>query len=54
MPPASLIPPLFIWQDVLLDLMSQTKDLRGELSQKDETIIYLDGELKDLTVLFLF
>ncbi|XP_037551279.1 kinesin-like protein KIF15-B [Nematolebias whitei] len=36
-------------KDVLLDLMSQTKELRAELSQKDETIIYLDGDIKDIT-----
>uniref|UniRef100_A0A3Q2ZVJ2 Kinesin family member 15 n=1 Tax=Kryptolebias marmoratus TaxID=37003 RepID=A0A3Q2ZVJ2_KRYMA len=36
-------------KDVLLDLMSQTKDLRGELSQKDETIIYLNEDIKDIT-----
>lgn len=50
-----LIHLLLIWQDVLLDLMSQTKELRAELSQKDESINYLDGDIKDITVLlFLF
>lgn len=50
MSPVHLIHLLLIWQDVLLDLMSQTKELRAELSQKDETIIYLDGDIKDITV----
>ncbi|XP_072221611.1 kinesin-like protein KIF15 [Leuresthes tenuis] len=36
-------------KDVLLDLMNQTRDLRVELSQKDETIGHLTGDLKDIT-----
>ncbi|XP_041827178.1 kinesin-like protein KIF15-B [Melanotaenia boesemani] len=36
-------------KDVLLDLMNQTRDLRGELSQKDETISHLSGDIKDIT-----
>uniref|UniRef100_A0A8C9ZCZ3 Kinesin family member 15 n=1 Tax=Sander lucioperca TaxID=283035 RepID=A0A8C9ZCZ3_SANLU len=31
-------------------LINQTRDLRNELSQKDQTITYLSGEIKDITV----
>ncbi|KAA8582196.1 hypothetical protein FQN60_008936 [Etheostoma spectabile] len=37
-------------KDVVLDLINQTRDLRNELSQKDQTITYLSGEIKDITV----
>uniref|UniRef100_A0A3B3VHY5 Kinesin family member 15 n=1 Tax=Poecilia latipinna TaxID=48699 RepID=A0A3B3VHY5_9TELE len=36
-------------QDVLLDLMNQTRDLRAELSHKEENIVHLSGDIKDLT-----
>ncbi|PWA16612.1 hypothetical protein CCH79_00004442, partial [Gambusia affinis] len=36
-------------QDVLLDLMNQTRDLRAELSHKEENIIHLSGDIEDLT-----
>ncbi|MED6268302.1 hypothetical protein CHARACLAT_020999, partial [Characodon lateralis] len=39
-------------KDVLLDLMNQTRDLRAELSQKEETIIHLSGEIKDISAKF--
>uniref|UniRef100_A0A1A8UG06 Kinesin family member 15 n=2 Tax=Nothobranchius TaxID=28779 RepID=A0A1A8UG06_NOTFU len=35
-------------KDVLLDLMNQTKDLRSELSQKEETIIHLSDDIRDM------
>uniref|UniRef100_A0A1A8MXY7 Kinesin family member 15 n=1 Tax=Nothobranchius pienaari TaxID=704102 RepID=A0A1A8MXY7_9TELE len=35
-------------KDVLLDLMNQTKDLRSELSQKEETIIHLNDDIRDM------
>lgn len=41
-----------IWQDVVLDLINQTRVLRIELSQKDETISHLSGDIKDITVLY--
>ncbi|KAF1374863.1 hypothetical protein PFLUV_G00233480 [Perca fluviatilis] len=37
-------------KDVVLDLINQTRDLRNELSQKDQTITDLSGEIKDITV----
>ncbi|KAM6912258.1 kinesin-like protein KIF15 [Xenentodon cancila] len=37
-------------KDVLLDLMNQIRDLRNELSQKDETISHLSGDIKEITV----
>ncbi|KAM3595120.1 uncharacterized protein V6R79_018353 [Siganus canaliculatus] len=37
-------------KDVVLDLINQTRDLRSELSQKDENISHLSGDLKDITV----
>ncbi|XP_034714633.1 kinesin-like protein KIF15-B isoform X2 [Etheostoma cragini] len=37
-------------KDVVLDLINQTRVLRNELSQKDQTITCLSGEIKDLTV----
>ncbi|XP_026165853.1 kinesin-like protein KIF15 isoform X2 [Mastacembelus armatus] len=36
-------------KDVVLDLINQTRDLRNELSQKDQTISLLSGEIKDIT-----
>ncbi|XP_043999573.1 kinesin-like protein KIF15-B [Gambusia affinis] len=36
-------------KDVLLDLMNQTRDLRAELSHKEENIIHLSGDIEDLT-----
>uniref|UniRef100_A0A7N8X945 Kinesin family member 15 n=1 Tax=Mastacembelus armatus TaxID=205130 RepID=A0A7N8X945_9TELE len=38
-------------KDVVLDLINQTRDLRNELSQKDQTISLLSGEIKDITVI---
>ncbi|XP_032403994.1 LOW QUALITY PROTEIN: kinesin-like protein KIF15 [Xiphophorus hellerii] len=35
-------------KDVLLDLMNQTRDLRAELSHKEENIIHLSGDIEDL------
>lgn len=40
------------WQDVVLDLINQTRDCRSELSQKDQTITHLSGDIKDITVLY--
>ncbi|XP_071353641.1 kinesin-like protein KIF15 [Trachinotus anak] len=36
-------------KDVVLDLMNQTRDLRSKLSQKDQTITHLSGDVKDIT-----
>nr|XP_020446818.1 kinesin-like protein KIF15 isoform X1 [Monopterus albus] len=36
-------------KDVVLDLINQTRELRAELSQKDQTIIHLSGDIKDIT-----
>ncbi|XP_019132634.2 kinesin-like protein KIF15 isoform X2 [Larimichthys crocea] len=36
-------------KDVVLDLINQTRDLRCELSQKDQTIAHLSEEIKDIT-----
>ncbi|XP_008398270.1 kinesin-like protein KIF15 isoform X1 [Poecilia reticulata] len=36
-------------KDVLLDLMNQTRDLRAELSHKEEDIVHLSGDINDLT-----
>ncbi|XP_067470314.1 kinesin-like protein KIF15 [Thunnus thynnus] len=36
-------------KDVVLDLINQTRDLRSELSQKDQTITHLSGDIKDIT-----
>ncbi|XP_022606678.1 kinesin-like protein KIF15 [Seriola dumerili] len=35
--------------DVVLDLINQTRDLRSKLSQKDQTITHLSGDVKDIT-----
>uniref|UniRef100_A0AAQ5XRA8 Kinesin motor domain-containing protein n=1 Tax=Amphiprion ocellaris TaxID=80972 RepID=A0AAQ5XRA8_AMPOC len=35
--------------DVVLDLINQTRDLRSELSHKDQTINHLSGDIKDIT-----
>ncbi|XP_036006720.1 kinesin-like protein KIF15-B [Fundulus heteroclitus] len=35
-------------KDVLLDLMNQTRDLRAELGQKEETIVHLSEDFKDI------
>lgn len=45
---------LCVWQDVVLDLINQTRDLRSDLNQKDETITHLSEDFKDLTVLSFF
>ncbi|XP_078133812.1 kinesin-like protein KIF15 isoform X2 [Sander vitreus] len=37
-------------KDVVLELINQTRDLRNELNQKDQTITYLSWEIKDITV----
>lgn len=37
-------------QDVVLDLINQTRDLRSELGQKDQTIVHLTEDLRDITV----
>ncbi|XP_026194642.1 kinesin-like protein KIF15-A [Anabas testudineus] len=36
-------------KDVVLDLINQTRDLRSELSQKEETISHMSGDIKDIT-----
>uniref|UniRef100_A0A4W6FKR3 Kinesin family member 15 n=1 Tax=Lates calcarifer TaxID=8187 RepID=A0A4W6FKR3_LATCA len=36
-------------KDVVVDLINQTRDLRSELIQKDQTITHLSGDVKDLT-----
>uniref|UniRef100_A0A669BCE9 Kinesin family member 15 n=1 Tax=Oreochromis niloticus TaxID=8128 RepID=A0A669BCE9_ORENI len=36
-------------KDVVLDLINQTRDLRSELSQKDQTIVHLTEDIRDLT-----
>ncbi|XP_023141715.1 kinesin-like protein KIF15-A isoform X1 [Amphiprion ocellaris] len=36
-------------KDVVLDLINQTRDLRSELSHKDQTINHLSGDIKDIT-----
>lgn len=36
-------------KDVVLDLMNQTRDLRCEQSQKDQTITHLSDDFKDIT-----
>ncbi|KAM7403058.1 hypothetical protein PAMA_003808 [Pampus argenteus] len=36
-------------KDVVLDLINQTRDLRSELSQRDQTITHLSGDIKDIT-----
>uniref|UniRef100_A0A7N6BNY1 Kinesin motor domain-containing protein n=1 Tax=Anabas testudineus TaxID=64144 RepID=A0A7N6BNY1_ANATE len=41
-------------KDVVLDLINQTRDLRSELSQKEETISHMSGDIKDITVLYSF
>lgn len=42
---------LCLQQDVVLDLMNQTRDLRCEQSQKDQCITQLSEDMKDITVL---
>ncbi|XP_054909204.1 kinesin-like protein KIF15-B [Poeciliopsis prolifica] len=36
-------------KDVLLELINQTRDLRAKLSQKEENIVHLTGDVEDLT-----
>ncbi|KAK5857402.1 hypothetical protein PBY51_010650 [Eleginops maclovinus] len=36
-------------KDVVVDLINQTRDLRSELSQKDQTIVHLSEDIKDIT-----
>lgn len=43
----------FAWQDVLLDLMNQIRDLRSELSQKEEAFSHVSGDVQDITVHFI-
>lgn len=43
---------LCAWQDVLLDLMNQIRDLRSELSRKEEAFSHVSGDVKDITVHF--
>ncbi|XP_062850951.1 kinesin-like protein KIF15 [Trichomycterus rosablanca] len=37
-------------KDVVLDLMTQTRDLRSELGQKDQSLSLLSADLSDITV----
>uniref|UniRef100_A0A672IJE1 Kinesin family member 15 n=1 Tax=Salarias fasciatus TaxID=181472 RepID=A0A672IJE1_SALFA len=37
-------------KDVVLDLINQTRDLRSELSQKDQTISHLTEDFRDISV----
>ncbi|XP_068582457.1 kinesin-like protein KIF15 [Cebidichthys violaceus] len=39
-------------KDVVLDLIKQTRDLRSELSQRDQTVTHLSGDIKDITAKF--
>ncbi|XP_068435836.1 kinesin-like protein KIF15 [Clinocottus analis] len=39
-------------KDVVLDLINQTRDLRSELSQRDQSITHLSGDIKDITTKF--
>lgn len=41
----------FFCQDVVLDLINQTRDLRSELNHKEQTIAHLSGDISDITVL---
>ncbi|KAK1791309.1 hypothetical protein P4O66_013322, partial [Electrophorus voltai] len=36
-------------KDVVLDLMKQTRDLRSELSQKEQSLLLLSADLQDIT-----
>ncbi|XP_033967309.1 kinesin-like protein KIF15 isoform X2 [Pseudochaenichthys georgianus] len=36
-------------KDVVVDLINQTRDLRSELSQKDQTIVHLCEDINDIT-----
>uniref|UniRef100_A0A3Q4GV28 Kinesin family member 15 n=1 Tax=Neolamprologus brichardi TaxID=32507 RepID=A0A3Q4GV28_NEOBR len=36
-------------KDVVLDLINQTRDLRSELSHKDQTIVHLTEDIRDIT-----
>ncbi|XP_076841780.1 kinesin-like protein KIF15 isoform X2 [Brachyhypopomus gauderio] len=36
-------------KDVVLDLMKQTRDLRSELSQKEQTLLLMTADLSDIT-----
>ncbi|KAM9842620.1 kinesin-like protein KIF15 [Aulostomus maculatus] len=36
-------------KDVVLDLINQTRDLRSELNQKEQTITHLSEDIKDIT-----
>uniref|UniRef100_A0A3B4H8R3 Kinesin family member 15 n=1 Tax=Pundamilia nyererei TaxID=303518 RepID=A0A3B4H8R3_9CICH len=36
-------------KDVVLDLINQTRDLRSELSHKDQTIVHLNEDIRDIT-----
>ncbi|KAK9533672.1 hypothetical protein VZT92_008776 [Zoarces viviparus] len=39
-------------KDVVLDLIKQTRDLRSELGQRDQTITHLSGDITDITAKF--
>ncbi|XP_034380980.1 kinesin-like protein KIF15-A [Cyclopterus lumpus] len=39
-------------KDVVLDLINHTRDLRSELSQRDQTITHLSGDIIDITAKF--
>uniref|UniRef100_A0A8C2ZEK5 Kinesin family member 15 n=1 Tax=Cyclopterus lumpus TaxID=8103 RepID=A0A8C2ZEK5_CYCLU len=41
-----------IVNDVVLDLINHTRDLRSELSQRDQTITHLSGDIIDITAKF--
>lgn len=43
-------PHCVLWQDVVVDLINQTRDLRSELSQRDQTMSNLSGDIRDMTV----
>uniref|UniRef100_A0A3B4BWJ8 Kinesin motor domain-containing protein n=1 Tax=Pygocentrus nattereri TaxID=42514 RepID=A0A3B4BWJ8_PYGNA len=42
--------PLFVFQAVVLDLMKETRDLRSELGQKDQSLSLMTADLSDITV----
>ncbi|XP_040055964.2 kinesin-like protein KIF15 [Gasterosteus aculeatus] len=39
-------------KDVVVDLINQTRDLRSELSQRDQTMSNLSGDIRDMTAKF--
>ena len=42
-----------VMQGVVLELINQTRELRSELSEKEENLAQLSGDIKDITVCFL-